>query len=204
MPEGGIEGWVSGVLDSFGLLGLTMLLLIENLFPPIPSEIILPLAGFLVSRGVFSFLGALAAATVGSLLGAFVLYAIGRWGGRELILRYGRVLRIRKDDLERAEGWFDRYGSWVVFLGRLMPGIRSVVSVPAGILEMPILKFTLLTAVGSALWNTLLIGAGWFLGRNWDVVAGQVEAYQNVLLAALALGAFVILLRYARSWQRNR
>lgn len=201
--SGGIEGWVSGVLDSYGLLGLVLLLLVENLFPPIPSEVILPLSGFLVGRGVFTFPGALAASTTGSLLGAYILYALGRWGGRELILRYGRVLRITKDDLDRAEGWFDRYGDWIVFFARMVPGIRSVVSVPAGILEMPLLRFTILTIAGSAIWNTLLIGAGWMLGNNWELVVTRVEAYANLAYVAVFVVMVLFLLRYYRSRRRS-
>ncbi len=129
---GDLGQWAAGLLDSFGSLGLVLLLLAENLFPPIPSEVILPLAGFLVSRGDLGVLQALLAATLGSLLGAYILYALGRWGGRPLVLGYGRILRIREQDLDHAEEWFGRYGGLVVFFARMAPGARSIVSVPAG------------------------------------------------------------------------
>ena len=174
------------VLAALGSFGLLFLMLAENLFPPIPSEAILPLAGFLVGRGELGGVQAVAAATAGSVLGALILYALGRWGGRAVVLRYGRVLRVTEHDLDRAEGWFDKYGDAVVFFARMVPLARSVVSIPAGMLEMPVWRFTLLTTLGSTLWNTLLVGAGWFLGANWERVSAIVGSISNaVLIVAL-------------------
>ena len=192
--------WAADVLGSLGSFGLLFLMLVENLFPPIPSEAILPLAGFLVGRGELGGVQAVAAATTGSLLGALVLYALGRWGGRAVVLRYGRVLRVTENDLDRAEGWFDEYGDWVVLFGRMVPLARSVVSIPAGMLEMPVLRFVLLTTLGSALWNTLLVGAGWFLGANWERVSAIVGTISNVVLI-VALVAIVLLAVY---WFRGK
>lgn len=195
-----LSQWIAENLATFGYPGLVALLLIENLFPPIPSELILPLAGFLVSRGDLGFLPAVLAATLGSLLGAYTLYALGLWGGRPLVLRYGKWLRVKEDDLARAEGWFERYGGSVIFFARMVPGARSIVSVPAGMLRMPLGSFTLLTALGSALWNVLLIGAGWYLGANWQRVGGIVGSMSDVVLVILlasALGA-------AAWWWRRR
>ncbi len=107
---GDLAGWVGRVVTAFGYPGLAALMLLENLFPPIPSEVVLPLAGFFVCRGELGFLGALLASTLGSLLGAFALYELGRWGGRPLVLRYQRMLRVKEADLDRADDWFDRYG----------------------------------------------------------------------------------------------
>ena len=185
MMLGNFGQWIADNLAAFGYPGLAALLLIENLFPPIPSELVLPLAGFLVGRGKMSFLPALLTATLGSLLGAYALYALGLQGGRPLILRYGRWLRVKEGDLDRAEGWFDRYGGSVVFFARMVPGARSVVSIPAGTLNMPLGRFTLLTALGSAAWNALLIGAGWFLGDNWGQVTSTVGSVTNVVLVVL-------------------
>lgn len=199
---GDLGQWAADLLDSFGSLGLVLLLLAENLFPPIPSEVILPLAGFLVSQGDLGVIQALLAATLGSLLGAYVLYALGRWGGRPLVLGYGRILRIKEEDLDHAEGWFERYGSLVVFFARMVPGARSIVSVPAGMLHMPLGRFTVLTASGSALWNALLIGAGWLLGNNWTQVSDIVGQISNVVIALVVIGAVVLtIVWYAR---RNR
>lgn len=190
---GDLGGWVADVLAASGSFGLMFLLFLENLFPPIPSEVILPLAGFLVWRGELGAVQALLASTMGSLLGAYALYAIGRFGGRPLVLRFGRVLRVTERDLDRAEGWFERYGSVVVFVARMMPGIRSVVSIPAGMLHMPLLRFTLLTAAGSALWNTLLLTAGYALGNNWSRVADVVGPLSEIfILVALISGAVLV------------
>ncbi len=184
-----LAAWVQDVIQSFGYAGVGLLMLAENLFPPIPSEVILPLTGFLVEQGNLVFIPALIVATAGSLAGALVLYTLGRWGGRDLILRYGRVLRLKEADLDRADGWFDRYGGAVVLFGRMVPGVRSLVSIPAGLSEMPLGRFVLLSALGSIAWNALLIGVGWLLGENWSRVAGVLGSVSNIVLAILAIAA---------------
>ncbi len=182
---GDIGGWVRDVIESWGVFGLVFLLFLENLFPPIPSELILPLAGFLIGSGELGWAEALAASTTGSLLGAYALYGLGRWGGRPFILRFGRLLHVTERDLDRAEAWFDRFGSVVILVARMLPGARSVVSIPAGTLHMPLIKFTLLTVAGSAIWNMLLIGAGYLLGENWSRVEGVVGSVSNVLVVVV-------------------
>lgn len=203
---GDLAGWVADVLAASGSFGLVFLLFLENLFPPIPSEVILPLAGFLIWRGELGPVQALLASTTGSLLGAYALYAIGRFGGRPLVLRFGRVLRVTERDLDRAEGWFERYGSVVVFVARMMPGIRSVVSIPAGMLHMPLVRFTLLTAAGSALWNALLLTAGYALGDNWSRVSDVVGPLSNVFVAVALISAAVAVVwwLYFRKHKRRR
>jgi membrane protein DedA with SNARE-associated domain len=195
-----VTGWVEYLIEAFGALGVALLMTLENLFPPIPSEFILPFAGFLVGRGELGFLPALVASTAGSLSGALILYALGRWGGRNLILRYGRFLRVKEADLDRAEGWFDKYDQWVVLFGRMVPGVRSVVSIPAGMLRMPFLQFVLLTTAGSAAWNALLLGAGWYLGENWQQIQGIVGSVSNFVLILVA----VALVFAAIWWWRRR
>jgi membrane protein DedA with SNARE-associated domain len=194
-----IGQWAADVLGALGSIGLLFLMVAENLFPPIPSEAILPLAGFLVGRGELGGVQAILAATAGSVLGAFFLYALGRWGGRAVVLRYGRVLRVTENDLDRAEGWFERYGDAVVLFGRMVPLGRSVVSIPAGMLKMPVWRFTLLTTIGSALWNMLLVGAGWFLGANWERVSAIVGSISN----AVFLIALVVVVTLAIYWFRR-
>ena len=195
-----MTGWIEYLIEAFGALGVALLMTLENLFPPIPSEFILPFAGFLVGRGELGFLPALVASTAGSLSGALILYALGRWGGRNLILRYGRFLRVKEVDLDRAEGWFDKYDQWVVLFGRMVPGVRSVVSIPAGMLRTPFLQFVLLTTAGSAAWNALLLGAGWYLGENWQQIQGIVGSVSNFVLILVA----VALVCAAIWWWRRR
>lgn len=189
--------WIAYVMETFGLVGLAVLLLAENLFPPIPSELVLPLAGFFVGRGTFGFAGALVASTLGSVAGALILYALGRHGGRPLILRYGRALRVKERDLDRVEGWFERYGDSVVLFARVVPLARSVISIPAGILDMPLGRFMVLTALGSAAWNALLIGAGWTLGSNWTRVSAVVGRYSDVVLVLAFVATVALLGRWA-------
>lgn len=195
----GIGAWVLDVIGALGYVGLALLLIAENLFPPIPSEVVLPLAGFLVGRGDLVFWLALLAATFGSVAGALILYALGRFGGRKLVLRYGRFLRVDAESLDRADGWFRRYGDWVVLFARVVPLARSIVSIPAGTMEMPVLRFAVLTAIGSGAWNALLIGAGVFLGANWQRVEHWIGSYSNaVLIAAAVIAAAFLVLRHLR------
>lgn len=189
-----LSQWVFDVIEGLGYAGLAVLLIIENLFPPIPSEVVLPLAGFLVGRGDLTFVGAVLAATFGSVAGALILYYMGRWGGRALVLRYGKWLRVDAKSLDRAERWFRSYGDAVVLGGRVVPMARSVVSIPAGLSKMPLLRFTILTTIGSAAWNTVLIGGGYLLGANWDRVSAWVGTYSNVVLVVAAVGAALFLL----------
>ncbi|HEY8598208.1 MAG TPA: DedA family protein [Thermomicrobiales bacterium] len=179
---------VVGLMRAFGYLGLFLVLIIENLFPPIPSEAVLPLAGFLVGRGEMNFGLAVAVATAGGVVGALILYALGRWGGRPLILRYGWILRVDAASLDRAERWFTSYGDWVVLVARVIPLARSIVSIPAGTMRMPLLRFTVLTTIGTGLWNIILIGAGQLLGENWEEVSNVAATYSDVGVGLLGLG----------------
>ena len=193
--------WAQEVLIAHGVGMLVLLILLENVFPPIPSEVILPLAGFLVFEGQMSFAEALVAATVGSVSGAVILYALGRHGGRPLLLRYGRVLRLDERRLDRADEWFDRHGPKIVLFGRMLPGVRSVVSVPAGLSEMRVPVFLALTALGSASWNAALIGAGWALGGSWHEVGefiGPLTMPVLVTVTVLGVGYVVFRMRRAR------
>ncbi len=186
--------WVQDVLGEGGYLVLFGMLVLENLFPPIPSEIVLPFAGALVADGGLAYLGAVLAATAGSVAGALILYAVGRYGGRPLLYRYNRVFRVTDAQLDRADAWFDRRGSLIVLLGRLVPTVRSVVSIPAGAAEMPIVRFVALTTLGSAIWNAALVGAGWALGSNWEEASAVVDRFKTVVivLVALAVAAGIV------------
>jgi membrane protein DedA with SNARE-associated domain len=196
----GIGDWIRDAVTAGGYPVLALLILAENVFPPIPSELILPLAGFYVGRGELAFGWTVAAASLGSVTGALILYGLARHGGRPLLLRHGRLLRLHERDLDRADAFFDRHGSWFVLLGRLVPGVRSLVSVPAGLSEMPLLRFVLLTLAGSTAWNATLVGAGWLLGSNYGRVADVIGPISTGVAVALgfAVAGFVVW------WYRRR
>ncbi|MFN8664730.1 MAG: DedA family protein [Thermomicrobiales bacterium] len=192
--------WVTNVIETLGYPGLTILVALENLFPPIPSEVILPLAGFLTGQGRFSFVLVLMASTLGSLIGALILYAVGvalgRGGIRRLFEKYGYLALLTPEDLTRAEDWFDRWGPIAVFTGRLVPVVRSLVSIPAGYRRMPLVQFIPLTVFGSLLWNGALVALGWAFGENWHAIEEYVGWLQYVVLIVVAF----LLLRFV--WAR--
>jgi membrane protein DedA with SNARE-associated domain len=195
---------IEDLLDSLGYGSLVVLMAVEHVFPPIPSEVVLPLAGFEVARGNLSFAGALAAATAGSLIGASFLYALARSGGRPLVLRMRSVLRVTEDDLGRAERRFQRHSGWIVVLGRMVPGIRSAVSLPPGLLRMPFGRYLALTFVGSVVWNAALILAGQQLGSRWEEVGDFVAPIAHwVLIAVIPLVVVFVLVRRRRRQARS-
>lgn len=196
--------WAMEIMEALGYPGLALILVIENVFPPIPSEAVLPLAGFMVGRGEMNFWGAVGAATAGAVAGALILYALGRWGGRPLVLRYGFILRVDAEALDRAETWFTRYGDWVVLGARVIPLARSVVSIPAGTMRMPLLRFTVLTTLGTAVWNIILIWAGQLLGENWESVSTWAGTYSNVVVALIGAAILVYAAYFIRNSRERR
>ncbi|GAA4540036.1 DedA family protein [Amycolatopsis samaneae] len=193
-PMGGLAGWAVGLMDSLGGLGAAVIVGLDNLFPPIPSELVLPLAGFSASRGTFSLFGALCWTTLGSVAGAVVVYYLGLLLGRDRTRRLlGRIPLVKTSDFDRTEAWFARHGGKAVFLGRMVPIFRSLISLPAGIERMPFGRFLLLTTAGSLLWNTAFVVAGYLLGESWHLVDRYAEVFQYLVIAAvaLALGLFV-------------
>jgi membrane protein DedA with SNARE-associated domain len=180
---------VSKVLSDLGYAGLVLLMLAETVFPPIPAEAVLPLAGYLVERGELAFVLVLAASTAGSVLGAAILYEAARHGGRPFAERFLKLARQDPERLEQAERWFARRGAIVVLAGRCIPGVRSLVSLPAGTLRMPRWEYLLFTAIGSAVWNAVLIGAGYALGTQWEQVSAVIEPLSLPLLAIALVGA---------------
>ena len=188
MADGGVTGWVTDVVDRIGEVGVGALITLENLFPPIPSEVILPLAGYRAQAGELNVVLVWVAATVGALVGALILYALGALVGfdrlHDLAGRRWFVV-LNQKDLERGERFFERHGGKIVLLGRCVPLVRSVVSVPAGLARMPLPKFVLYTVAGSAVWNALFITAGWFLGDRYDEVERFVAPAGYAVLAAV-------------------
>jgi membrane protein DedA with SNARE-associated domain len=186
------------VVHSAGYAGLAVVMAAEAVLP-IPSEVVLPLVGLQVSGGLLSFWGAVLAATLGSVVGAWGLYTLGRLGGRPIASRLPRFLGLTEGRLARTEAWFSSRGAVLVVLGRLVPGLRSAVSLPAGTLRMPVGRFLALTAAGSLAWNASLMSAGMLLAGQWQTVLTAVAAGVPYLAAATAGGALLLVLRRTRS-----
>ncbi|MGC0210623.1 DedA family protein [Streptomyces levis] len=186
--------WVNDLMDALGAPGAGLAIALENLFPPLPSEVILPMAGFAASSGRMSLLAVLLWTTAGSVLGALALYGVGALLGRDRTVAVARRLPLVKvSDIEKTEAWFLKHGTKAVFFGRMIPIFRSLISVPAGVERMRLPVFLALTTLGSAIWNTVFVLAGYFLGANWHTVSDIVSTYSKVVLAvaALAVAAFI-------------
>jgi membrane protein DedA with SNARE-associated domain len=202
---GGLSGFVVGIVERLGAPGVAVLTLVETVFPPIPSEVVLPLAGYLAGRGNLDFLAVLVASTLGSLAGALLLYTGGARLGRERSTALlARLPLVEGRDVERAEDWFARHGSSAVFFGRLVPGVRSLVSLPAGASRMSLWRFTLLTLLGSLSWNALLVGAGALLGRQWQTVEQYADVLNSVVTAVVVVLVAVFVVRRLRRRRARR
>ena len=198
----GLVGFILDTIDALGELGVGLLVLLESVIPPIPSEVVLPAAGALIELGRLNGALTWVCALLGSVLGALVLYGAGRAFGEE---RTRRVLLavplVEVDDVDRADAWFARRGELAVFVGRLIPGVRSLISLPAGAAGMPLGRFVVLTAAGSAIWNSLLIGAGVLLGTQWQTVEEHIDVINDLIYITIgvALGVF-----FMRRWAHRR
>lgn len=191
-------------MTSLGYFGIGLLMFLENLFPPIPSELIMPLAGFNIAKGKMAFLPVIAVGTIGTVLGALPWYYLGRQLDEEklkkLLDRYGKWLRISARDVDRAKGWFDRSGQFAVLIGRLIPGVRTLISLPAGMAEMPIVPFLLYSTVGTVLWVSLLTYGGYVLGDKYEEIEHLLAPFSKIVLGMILGVALVWLLRkYLRS-----
>jgi membrane protein DedA with SNARE-associated domain len=196
---GAVLDWVVLVMRTIGSPGVGVATALETVFPPVPSELVLPLAGYTASQGHYSLVAAIAWATAGSLAGALLLYWLGvAWGLERICALADRIPLVHADDVRRAVAWFGAHGRAAVFLGRLVPGVRSLVSIPAGLDRMPLATFCVYTTLGSLVWNTALILAGYELGAQWHVVEGWVGPVSNVVYALLAVVLLVVAARRLR------
>jgi membrane protein DedA with SNARE-associated domain len=187
--------WILDTIQSMGYLGLMWLMFVENVFPPIPSELIVPLAGYLAADGSLTFAGVVLAGTAGALIGTMPFYWAGRALGearvRKLVRRYGRWLAITEDDIDMAARWFDRHGGATVCFGRLIPAVRSVISLPAGLMGMPFLPFLFYSAIGSFTWTLILASAGYMLGSQFEAVSHYLDPVSTVV-------AIIVVVLYVR------
>lgn len=196
----GVAAWVTDVMDSLGVVGAGLLIALENLFPPLPSEAILPLAGFAAARGSMNLFGALIATTIGSVVGALALYWLGYAFGFDRLRRIAdKMPLVNVADVDRTREWFERNGSKAVFFGRMIPIFRSLISIPAGAAKMPLGKFLLFTTAGSAIWNTIFIMAGYLLGNNWFIVEEYAGVFQKIVIVVVALALLYWLFRRIQS-----
>lgn len=194
-----MQAWIIEIMNQFGYLGIFLLIAIENIFPPIPSEVILLFGGFMSTYTNMHIVGIIIASTLGSLVGAYALYFIGKIFNKERLKKIvrgkiGKVLRLKEKDIDMADEWFDKKGSKTVFFCRFIPIVRSLISIPAGMSEMPLGKFTLYTVVGSLIWNTVLSIAGQTVGANWESILAIFEQYSHIaaiVLVILGVGAIV-------------
>ncbi|GAA4620613.1 hypothetical protein GCM10023196_005280 [Actinoallomurus vinaceus] len=205
-PAGGIAGWAADVMQSLGAPGAGLANAVDTVFPFVPSELILPLAGFTAGQGRMGLAATIFWATVGSIVGSLVVYAAGALLGRERTRALvGRIPLVKAHEIDRAEAWFARHGAKAVFFARMVPVLRSLISVPAGIERMPVVTFTVFTALGSLIWNTAFVLAGYWLGDNWVLVekyGGLVS--KAVVIVAVAGLAYVLVSRATRSRARHR
>jgi len=203
---GGIAGFAADLMEWLGAPGAGLAVALENLFPPIPSEVILPLAGFTASVGDMNLVAAIICTTIGSVVGALALYGIGQWFGRDrLYAVVARMPLVKVTDVEKTEAWFAKHGTKAVFFGRFIPIFRSLISIPAGLERMPLRLFLTLTALGSLIWNTLFIMLGYGLGSRWETVSEVVGTYSKgvLVIALLAVAAFVVV-RFVQLRRRRR
>jgi len=196
-----MANWITDLIAEHGYLALVLLMLLENIFPPIPSELIMPFAGYAAAKGDINPIGAVVAGSAGSLLGALAWYGVGYGLGAKRIKRvtqrYGRWLTISESDVDRAQRWFDRYGGAAVCIGRLIPAVRSVISAPAGIAQMGLMRFLLWSTAGTVVWTSLLTSLGYALGSRFDEVDKWLQPV-SLAIVALAIGGYLYRLYRAR------
>ena len=191
-----VSAWVLIIMAKFGYLGIIFAMFAENVFPPIPSELIMPAAGFAVARGDLNLILVILAGTLGSVIGALPLYYLGRLLNEDRLMvfteKYGKYVFVKPSDISSSSVWFDKHGSKAVFFGRMVPGIRSLISIPAGMSKMPILPFLVFTALGSSIWTSLLTIAGYYFGENYEVIEIMLAPYSKgfLLLAVVIIIAW--------------
>lgn len=195
-----MSAWILAIMDRLGLVGVTLMMFLENVFPPIPSELIMPMAGFWAGQGQTSLNLVIIAGTLGSVLGALPLYYLGTMLDEARLLRlvdkYGKYFLLKPSDITNAQAWFDKYGKAVVFFGRMIPAVRSLISIPAGMNRMAMLPFLVLTTLGSAIWTSALVYAGYVLGVNYDEVATFITPIsKGVLVVVLSVLTVVAVVR---------
>jgi membrane protein DedA with SNARE-associated domain len=201
-----MENWIINVMEQFGYFGILLLIMIENLFPPIPSEVILTFGGYMTTHTNLTVIGVILTSTIGSVAGAIILYGIGFLIDisriEKIVEKYGRILRLTKKDVHKANDWFAKYGAWTVFFCRFIPLIRSLISLPAGMAKMNFGVFLLLSTLGTFIWNAVLVSIGAAVGDSWDSIVGYMDVYSNIVyigIAVLVVGFIILFIRKKKS-----
>lgn len=203
-----MENWIIEVMNTYGYIGIFLLIALENIFPPIPSEVILTFGGFMTTTTNLSVFWVIIVSTIGSVAGAIILYGIGVLLNvdrlERIVDKWGHILRITSKDIKKADDWFHRFGVWTIFFGRLVPLIRSLISIPAGMSRMNMGIFLLFTTIGTLIWNTILVSVGAAVGASWSDIVGYMDIYSNVvyvMLAVLIVLFLVVYIKYKRKGQ---
>ncbi|PLT33598.1 DedA family protein [Bacillus sp. V5-8f] len=202
-----MQNWITDFMEQFGYLGIFLMIALENVFPPIPSEVILPFGGFMTTYSGLTIPGVVAAATAGSVVGAIILYGIGLLLDVErlekIVDRWGHILRVSKKDIHKADAWFDKYGYWTVLFCRMIPLIRSLISIPAGMSNMKFGLFVIFTTIGTLIWNIILVSVGAALGESWEDITYFMGIYSNIAYALIAIGIIVFVVLFIRKKKRS-
>ncbi|WP_462406053.1 DedA family protein [Gracilibacillus sp. Marseille-QA3620] len=197
-----MENWIIDIMDQFGYIGILFLIAVENIFPPIPSEVILTFGGYLTTKTSMTVTGVVAVSTAGSVIGAIILYGLGMLLGKEriekIVNRYGHILRVTVEDVEKADNWFHKYGLWTIFFCRFVPLIRSLISIPAGMARINFVTFLLLTTIGTFIWNVVLVSIGAILGDSWESIVHYMDYYSNVVYVLLVILFLAFVIWYVR------
>lgn len=204
-----MQQFILHIIEQFGYFGVFFLILIENVFPPIPSEVILLISGFFSSYTSLSVFYMILASTLGSFLGAIILYYIGKIFNKERLKkivngRLGKILFLKENDIDKADEWFDNKGNKSVFFCRFVPIVRSLISIPAGMSEMPMVKFIIYTICGSMIWNTVLICLGYRLGSNWEYVLTILDKYQMLVIVILVIIFGYVIIKFYRKKRKSK
>ncbi|WP_160036982.1 DedA family protein [Paenibacillus sp. An7] len=197
-----MENWITSFMEQFGYIGIALIIALENVFPPIPSEIVLPFGGFMTTYTSLTVFWVIVAATIGSVVGAVILYGVGLLLDVErlekIVDRWGHILRIKKEDIHKADAWFDKYGYWTVLFCRMIPLVRSLISIPAGMSNMKFGLFLVYTTIGTLIWNTILVLVGATLGSNWHEITDFIGVYSNFAYAIIAIAGIAFLIWFFR------
>ncbi len=186
------------VISRIGYLGVFFLMVMESMVIPIPSELVLPFAGFLISRGDFSFVWVMIASSLGSITGSLISYYMGKYGGNAFVIRYGKYVLLDVEDLNKTERWFEKRGEYTIFISRFIPVVRHLISIPAGIGKMDLKRFCLYTVAGASMWNFILVYAGYLLGEHWDRIKHYSEPVSFTVAALLVIGFIWFVYRHVR------